>query len=167
MFTPSPPLGYDVGETGQSHGGCQMEIDKKTIAGLLELSEKKTLLDKCIYISEFPDEIKAWKHIGQKDPDLRRYHQKSYYPADALIALIDRSTELLVKKRFPTLQEFSGTVITETRFRKLVVPENTLLIKVKLLRTYKGKLAVFSSVIADRDGDIVAENFSKGAVLPI
>ena len=144
-----------------------MEWNKKAIAGLLNMSENKVLIDRCVYIEDFPDEIKAWKHIGQNDPDLRNYLRKSYYPADALITLIDRSTELLVKNRFPALKEFSGTVITETRFRKLVVPENTLLIKVKLLRTYRGKLAMFSSVIADSDGDIVAENYCKGAVLPI
>jgi hypothetical protein len=33
---------------------------------------------------------------------------------------------------------------------------------VKLLKTYKEKIGVFSGVIADSDGDIVAENIAKG-----
>ena len=144
-----------------------MDSDKDAIAKMLDLPEQKVLIDRYLYTKEFPDEIKAWKSVGPKDPDLRRYLDKFYYPADVLIALIDRATELLVKMRFPDLNSFSGIIATETRFRKLVMPENTLLVQVKLLRTYRGRLAIFSGVVADKDGDIVAENMSKGAVLAI
>ena len=144
-----------------------MDTDKKAAARLLDIPEEKTKIDRYAYVESFPDEIKAWKLIGHEDPDLRRYQDKLYYPATALMVLIDIATELLVKRRFSGLVGLPGLVATDTRFRKPVMPENELLIQVKLLRNYKGRIGIFSGVIADREGDIVAENISKGAIIPV
>ena len=141
--------------------------DKKTIARLLDMPEGKVKLDKYSYDKKFPDEIKAWKFIGRKDPDLRRYKGKLYYPATALLLLIDLAAELLVTNRFIGLGALPGLVATDSRFRKPVMPENELLIQVKLLRNYKGKIGIFSGVIADREGDVVAENIFKGALIRV
>jgi hypothetical protein len=141
--------------------------DREAIARLLNISSIRVKLDKFEYVSQFPDEIKAWKLVSLIDPDLRIYEGKLYYPAAALIELIDLATELLVKKRFAWLNGLPGLVSTDTRFRKPVMAENELLIQVKLLRNYKGRIGIFSGVIADRDGDIVAENISKGVIIPI
>jgi 3-hydroxymyristoyl/3-hydroxydecanoyl-(acyl carrier protein) dehydratase len=83
------------------------------------------------------------------------------------MVLIDLTTELLVKKRFPSLICLPVLITNDTRFRKPVVPEIELLIQVKLLRNYKGRIGIFSGVIADRKGDIVAENISKGTIITI
>jgi 3-hydroxymyristoyl/3-hydroxydecanoyl-(acyl carrier protein) dehydratase len=144
-----------------------MGTDKKAIAKLLDMPEDKVKIDRYSYSEKFPDEIKAWKFIGKNDPDLRRYKKKLYYPATALMLLIDLATELLVKKRFAKLDALPGLVATDTRFRKPVTPENELLIQVKLLRNYKGKIAIFSGVIADQEKDIVLENIFKGALIKV
>jgi 3-hydroxymyristoyl/3-hydroxydecanoyl-(acyl carrier protein) dehydratase len=141
--------------------------DKKTIAKLLDMPEDKVKIDRYAYDKKFPDEIKAWKHIGRKDPDLRAYKGRLYYPATALMLLIDLAAELLVTNRFIGLGALPGLVATDTRFRKPVMPENELLIQVKLLRNYKGKIGIFSGVIADREGDVVAENIFKGALIKV
>lgn len=147
--------------------GSQTNADRKAVARILDIAEEQVKIDTYSYVEEFPDEIKAWKFIGRKDPDLRRYHGKLYYPATALVVLIDLATELLVKNRFIALDALPALVSTDTRFRKPVVPGNELLIQVKLLRNYKGRLGIFSGVIADQEGDIVAENISKGAIIKI
>jgi len=144
-----------------------MHSDKNVIADLLDMHETQVKIDRYFYTSDYPDEIKAWKLIGRGDPDLRRFQGKSYYPASALMVLIDLATELLVKSRFSTIVGLPGLVANETRFRKPVTPENELLIQVKMLRNYKGRIGIFSGVIADRDGDIVAENISKGTIIRI
>jgi hypothetical protein len=141
--------------------------DTEAIAKLLDMPPERIKIDRFEYVGQFPDEIKAWKLIGRGDPDLRRYQDKFYYPAGAVIELIDLTTELLVKNRFAELDGLPGLVATDTRFRKPVMAENELLIQVKLLRNYKGRIAIFSGVVADREGDIVAENISKGVIIPI
>jgi hypothetical protein len=144
-----------------------MDGDIKTIARLLDIPEAKVKIGRYSYDEKFPDEIKAWKFIGRKDPDLRRYKDKLYYPATALLLLIDLAAELLVTHRFIDLGALPGLVATDTRFRKPVIPENELLIQVKLLRNYKGKIGIFSGVIADREGDVVAENIFKGVLIRV
>jgi len=144
-----------------------METDKKTIARLVDMPEEKIEIDRCSYAPEFPDEIKAWKFIGKTDPALRRYQNRLYYPPSALINLIDIVTELLFRNRFNGLGGLPALAANDSRFRKPVMPENELLIQVKLLRNYKGRIGIFSGVIADREGDIVAENISKGTIIRI
>jgi hypothetical protein len=141
--------------------------DKKTIARLLDMPEDKVKIDRYSYDKKFPDEMKAWKFIGREDPDLRNYKGALYYPATALLLLIDLAAELLVTYRFIGLGALPGLVATDTRFRKPVMPENELLIQVKLLRNYKGKIGIFSGVIADREGDVVVENIFKGALIKV
>lgn len=141
--------------------------DREAIAKLLNMPSGRIKLDRFEYASQFPDEIKGWKFVGRSDPDLRLYDGKLYYPAAALIELIDLTTELLVKKRFAELDGVPGLVSTDTRFRKPVMAENELLVQVKLLRNYKGRIGIFSGVIADRDGHIVAENISKGVIIRV
>jgi 3-hydroxymyristoyl/3-hydroxydecanoyl-(acyl carrier protein) dehydratase len=142
-----------------------MESDRKAIAKILDMPEEKVGIDRCSYVPEFPDEIKAWKFIAKTDPALRRYQNNLYYPPSALISLIDLVTELLFRNRFSGLGGLPALVANDSRFRKPVMPENKLLIQVKLLRNYKGKIGIFSGVIADREGDIVAENISKGTII--
>lgn len=144
-----------------------METDKKAIARLLGMPQRMVRIDRYLYSSDFPNEIKAWRVIGRRDSELRRYQGRPYYPAGSLVVLIDLATELLVKLRFPDLHGLAGLVAGDTRFRKPVTPENELLIQVKLLRNYKGRIGIFSGVIADRQGDIVAENISKGAIIGV
>lgn len=143
------------------------EGDKKDIARLLKMQPGRIKIDRFEYSSSFPDEIKAWKIVSGTDPDLREYEGKLYYPAGALIELIDLTTELLVKHRFTGMDGLPGLVATDTRFRKPVTAEDELLVQVKLLRNYKGRIGIFSGVIADRAGDIVAENVSKGVIIRI
>ena len=144
-----------------------MEGDKKAIAKLLDMPEEQIGIDRYSYAPEFPDEIKAWKFIGKTDPTLRRYQNNLYYPPSALTSLIDLVTELLFRNKFRGLDGFPAIVTSDSRFRKPVMPENELLIQVKLLRNYKGRIGIFSGVIADREGDIVAENISKGTIIKI
>jgi hypothetical protein len=144
-----------------------MNIDRKGIADFLDMRESQVRIDRYLYTLDYPDEIKAWKSIGRGDPDLRRYQKKFYYPASSLMVLIDLATELLVKKRFSSLGGLPGLITNDTRFRKPVLADNELLIQVKLLRNYKGRIGIFSGVIADSEGDIVAENISKGTIIQI
>jgi 3-hydroxymyristoyl/3-hydroxydecanoyl-(acyl carrier protein) dehydratase len=144
-----------------------MSTEKKEIAELLSIPEEKVRIDRYRYTSDFPNEIKAWRFIGKKDPQLREYKHRFFYPASDLILLIDLATELLVRKRYPSLEGLPGLVGSDTRFRKPVLPETELLIQVKLLRNYKGRIGIFTGVIADGKGDIVAENISKGTIIVI
>ena len=142
-------------------------MNRKAIAELLGMTEDKVKLDRFLYTEKYPDEIKAWRFIGNGDPLLRQYADKFYYPASEMMVLIDLTTELLVKKRFPSLKGIPGLMANDTRFRKPVVPETELLIQVKLIRNYKGRIGIFSGVIADGKGDIVAENISKGTIIRV
>ena len=144
-----------------------MNAGKKAIADLLGMPQDQVKLDRYLYTQKYPDEIKAWRFIGTNDPQLRQYQGKLYYPASEMMVLIDLTTELLVKRRFPSLEGLPGLVANDTRFRKPVVPETELLIQVKLLRNYKGRIGIFSGVIADGRGDIVAENISKGTIIRV
>jgi len=156
-----------MGVEDKGKTGADMNADRRAIADLLDMHETQVKIDRYLYASNYPDEIKAWKLIDRDDPDLRRFQGKSYYPASALMVLIDLATELLVKNRFSTIVGLPGLVANDTRFRKPVMAENELLIQVKMLRNYKGRIGIFSGVIADRDGDIVAENISKGTIIRI
>jgi hypothetical protein len=145
-----------------------MKIEKKAIAELLDMSEEAVRMDHCLYDLKFPDEIKAWKKIDGTDPQLRVHDGKQYYPASDLMVLINLATEVLLKKRFHDLLTGLPVLLTsDMRFKKLVTPDTELLIQVKLLRNYKGRIGVFSGVIADSDGDIVAENISKGTTIDL
>lgn len=142
-----------------------MEGDKKATAKLLGIPEEKVEIDRYFYDQAFPDEVKAWKFIGRDHPALRSYQGRLYYPPTALIGLLDLTTELLFRLRFSRLGAIPALVANDSRFRKPVMPDNQLLIQVKLLRNYKGRIGLFSGVIADRKGDIVAETLSKGTII--
>ena len=142
-----------------------METDRKALVKLLDMPEEKIEIDRYFYTLAFPDEVKAWKFIGQTDPALRRYKERLYYPPTALISLLDIVTELLYRLRFNGMSALPALVANDSRFRKPVMPENELLIQVKLLRNYKGRIGIFSGVIANREGDIVAETISKGTII--
>jgi 3-hydroxymyristoyl/3-hydroxydecanoyl-(acyl carrier protein) dehydratase len=145
-----------------------MKIEKKALSELLAMSEDAVRLDRCLYDLKFPDEIKAWKTVDGTDPQLRIHEGKPYYPASELMVLINLTTEVLLKKRFHDLLRGLPVVLTsDMRFKKLVTPDTELLIQVKLLRNYKGRIGVFSGVIANSGGDIVAENISKGTTIEI
>ncbi len=142
-----------------------METDRKAIITLLDLPEEKVDIDRYSYTTAFPDEVKAWRFIGKADPALRSYQNTLYYPPPALISLLDLVTELLFRLRFNGTSAIPLLIANDSRFRKPVTPENELLIQVKLLRNYKGKIGVFAGVIANREGDIVAENICKETIM--
>ncbi len=144
-----------------------IEGDRTAIARLLRIPEEKAELDRYAYAEAFPDEIKAWRFIGQADPALREYRNRLYYPPSAIIVLLDLATELLFRVRFNRKGAIPALVASDSRFRKPVVPENELLVQVKLLRNYKGRIGIFSGVVANREGEIVAENISKGTIIEI
>lgn len=144
-----------------------MEGDRKDIARLLGMAEEKVEMDRFAYSPAFPDEVKAWKLLTSHHPALRTYQKRLYFPPTALISLLDLTTELLFRLRFSELNAIPALVANDSRFRKPVMPENTLLVQVKLLRNYKGRIGIFSGVIADRKGDIVAETISKGTIIPV
>jgi 3-hydroxymyristoyl/3-hydroxydecanoyl-(acyl carrier protein) dehydratase len=141
------------------------ESDREAIAALLGLPKEKVEIDRYSYSEAFPDEVKAWKLVGKNHPALRRYQGRLYYPPTALISLLDLTTELLFRLRFSQLSSIPALISNDSRFRKPVMPENQLLIMVKLLRNYKGRIGIFSGVIADQKGDIVAETISKGTII--
>jgi hypothetical protein len=142
--------------------GENMNIDKKALSKLLSIPEETLRLDRCIYDPEFPDEIKAWKWIDKSNRELLHHDGKLYYPASELMVLINLATEALVRNKYPGLKGLPVLLTCDMRFKKLVKPDNELLIQVKLLKTYKGRIGVFSGVIADSEGEIVAENIAKG-----
>lgn len=144
-----------------------MEGDRKAIARFLGMPEEKVEIDQYSYVEAFPDEVKAWKLIGSNHPALRKYQGRLYFPPTALISLLDLTTELLFRLRFSELGAIPALVSNDSRFRKPVMPENQLLIMVKLLRNYKGRIGIFSGVIADQKGDIVAETISRGTIIKI
>ncbi|OPY69414.1 MAG: hypothetical protein A4E57_01216 [Syntrophorhabdaceae bacterium PtaU1.Bin034] len=144
-----------------------METDRKAIAKLLDMPEKEVGIDRYLYTPAFPNEVKAWKFIGKHDPALRRYQNRLYYPPTALIGLLDLVTELLFRLKFNGLGVVPALVANDARFRKPVMSETELLIQVKLLRNYKGRIGIFSGVIADQRGDIVAENICRGTIIKI
>ncbi len=144
-----------------------MEGDRRAIAKMLDMPEKSVRIDRYSYTSDFPDEVTAWALIRRDNPELRRYQANLYYPPSALTWLIDLVTELLFRLRFDSPDGVPGIVANNTRFRKPVMPDIELLIRVKLLRNYKGKIGIFSGVIADENRDIVAENISKGTIITI
>jgi 3-hydroxymyristoyl/3-hydroxydecanoyl-(acyl carrier protein) dehydratase len=147
--------------------GAGMESDREAIARLLDMPAEKVEIDRYSYAPAFPDEVKAWKFIGKHHPALRRYQSRLYCPPTALISLLDLTTELLFRLRFNQQGTIPALIANDSRFRKPVMPETELLIQVKLLRNYKGRIGIFSGVIADRNGDIVAETISKGTIIKI
>ncbi len=144
-----------------------METDRKAIAALLGLPEEKVDLDRFLYEPAYPDEIKAWRVIGKSHPQLRRYQGRLYYPPSALVNLLDQTMELLFRNRFDRKDVIPALLTNDARFLKPVMPDNELLVQVKLIRNYKQKIGIFAGVVVDQQGDIVAENISKGTIVEI
>jgi hypothetical protein len=144
-----------------------MENDRKAIAALLGMPEEQVDLDRFLYEAAYPDEIKAWRFIGKSHPQLRSYAGRLYYPPSALVNLLDLTMELLFRNRFDRKDVIPALLTNDTRFRKPVIPENELLIQVKLIRNYKQKIGIFAGAVVDRQGDIVAENISKGTIVEV
>jgi 3-hydroxymyristoyl/3-hydroxydecanoyl-(acyl carrier protein) dehydratase len=141
--------------------------DREAIARLLGMPREAVGIDRFEYAEAFPDEVKVWKFVTATDQALRTYQNRLYYPPTALISLLDLSTELLFRLRFSDLEAIPALIASDSRFRSPVMPPNELLIVVKLLRNYKGRIGIFSGVIADRKGDIAAETITKGTILKI
>jgi 3-hydroxymyristoyl/3-hydroxydecanoyl-(acyl carrier protein) dehydratase len=144
-----------------------MKGDREDVAKLLEMPVGEVEIDRFAYTRAFPNEVKAWKFIAKNHPALRRYQNRLYYPPTAQISLLDLTTELLFRLRFEYLNAIPALIANDVRFRNPVMPETELLVQVKLLRNYKGRIGMFSGVIVDRNGDIVAENISKGTIIKI
>jgi hypothetical protein len=147
--------------------GAGIATDKNTIIELLDIREGEVKIDRYAYTPKFPDEVKAWRFIGKNDPALRKYQNTFYFPPSGLMSLLDQVTELLYRLRFNELGAIPALIANDARFRKPVALENELLIQVKLLRNYKGRIGIFAGVVADEKGNIVAENISKGAIVKI
>jgi hypothetical protein len=77
-----------MGVEDKGKTGARMNADRRAIADLLDMHETQVKIDRYLYASNYPDEIKAWKLIDRDDPDLRRFQGKSYYPASALMAFL-------------------------------------------------------------------------------
>ena len=102
-----------------------MDLDRKQIGKLLNLSEEYIVIDKAIYDPDYPNDIKALKLLAKDDIDFKS-HIPDYlvYPDYAIEKILNQGIRLLVRLLYPDLKGIPAAMIEHIKLRGQLYPND-------------------------------------------
>jgi 3-hydroxymyristoyl/3-hydroxydecanoyl-(acyl carrier protein) dehydratase len=142
-----------------------MDLDRKQIGKLLNLSEEYIVIDKAIYDPDYPNDIKAFKLLARDDIDFKS-HIPDYlvYPDYAIEKILNQGIRLLVRLLYPDLKGIPAAMIEHTKLRGQLYPNDQMTVLIKKWQN-RSKIAKFEIGIVNQKGTIVYESTIYGTLI--
>jgi 3-hydroxymyristoyl/3-hydroxydecanoyl-(acyl carrier protein) dehydratase len=142
-----------------------MDLDRKQIGKLLNLSEEYIVIDKAIYDPDYPNDIKAFKLLAKDDIDFKS-HIPDYlvYPDYAIEKILNQGIRLLVRLLYPDLKGIPAAMIEHIKLRGQLYPNDQITILIKKWQD-RTRIAKFEIGIVNQKGTIVYESTIYGTLI--
>jgi len=142
-----------------------MDLDRKQIGKLLNLSEEYIVIDKAIYDPDYPNDIKAFKLLAKDDIDFKS-HIPDYlvYPDYAIEKILNQGIRLLVRLLYPDLKGIPAAMIEHIKLRGQLYPKDQITVLIKKWQD-RTRIAKFEIGIANQKGTIVYESTIYGTLI--
>jgi len=142
-----------------------MKIPRQKIGKLLGLPEENIIIDEAHYSPAFPDEIKLFKTLDEKDPDfLGHIPGHLIYPDYAVYKLINQGIRLLLTILYPDLKGVPVGMIEHTKFRGRLHPGDTIHAVIKKWQE-RSMVAKFEIAIENQKGKLTYESTLYGTLI--
>jgi 3-hydroxymyristoyl/3-hydroxydecanoyl-(acyl carrier protein) dehydratase len=142
-----------------------MDLDRKQIGKLLNLSEEYIVIDKVIYDPGYPNDIKAFKLLAKDDIDFKS-HIPDYlvYPDYAIEKVLNQGIRLLVRLLYPDLKGIPAAMIEHIKLRGQLYPNDQITVLIKKWQN-RSRIAKFEIGIVNQKGIIVYESTIYGTLI--
>ena len=142
-----------------------MDLDRKQIGKLLNLSEEYIVIDKAIYDPGYPNDIKAFKLLAKDDIDFKS-HIPDYlvYPDYAIEKVLNQGIRLLVRLLYPDLKGIPAAMIEHIKLRGQLYPNDQITVLIKKWQN-RSRIAKFEIGIVNQKGIIVYESTIYGTLI--
>jgi 3-hydroxymyristoyl/3-hydroxydecanoyl-(acyl carrier protein) dehydratase len=149
------------------HGGGRrrMDLDRKQIGALLKLREKYVVIDKAVYDSRYPNDLKMMKLLAKDDIEFAS-HIPDYrvYPDYAIGKIVNQGIRLLVCLLYPNLRDIPVGMIEHIKLRGLLYPDDHMNVLIKKWQD-RSKIAKFEVGIENQRGILVYESTVYGTLI--
>jgi 3-hydroxymyristoyl/3-hydroxydecanoyl-(acyl carrier protein) dehydratase len=142
-----------------------MDLNRKQIGELLDLSEAYITIDKAMYDPDYPNDIKAFKLLSKDDIDFKS-HIPDYlvYPDYAIGKILNQGIRLLIRLLYPDLQGIPAAMIEHIKLRGQLYPNDQVTILIKKWQN-RTRIAKFEIGIENQKGMIVYESTIYGTLI--
>lgn len=139
-----------------------MNLNRKQIGKLLELSENYVVIDKAVYDPQYPNDLRAVKFLAKDDIDfvshIPAYH---IYPDYAIAKIVNQGIRLLVCLLYPDLKDIPVGMIEHIKLRGQLYPNDEMNILIKKWQD-RSRIAKFEIGIENQRGFLVYESTVYG-----
>lgn len=139
-----------------------MNLNRKQIGKLLELSENYVVIDKAAYDPQYPNDLRAVKLLAKDDIDfishISGYH---IYPDYAIAKIVNQGIRLLVCLLYPDLKDIPVGMIEHIKLRGQLYPNDEMNILIKKWQD-RSRIAKFEIGIENQKGFLVYESTVYG-----
>jgi 3-hydroxymyristoyl/3-hydroxydecanoyl-(acyl carrier protein) dehydratase len=142
-----------------------MDLSRKQIGQLLDLSEAYITIDKAMYDPDYPNDIKAFKLLSKDDIDFKS-HIPDYlvYPDYAIGKILNQGIRLLIRLLYPDLKGIPAAMIEHIKLRGQLYPHDQIIILIKKWQN-RNRIAKFEIGIENQKGIIVYESTIYGTLI--
>lgn len=139
-----------------------MNLNRKQIGKLLELSENYVVIDKAVYDPQYPNDVRVVKLLAKDDIDfishISGYH---IYPDYAIAKIVNQGIRLLVCLLYPDLKDIPVGMIEHIKLRGQLYPNDEMNILIKKWQD-RSRIAKFEIGIENQRGILVYESTIYG-----
>lgn len=142
-----------------------MNLERKQIGQLLKLPEEYIVIDKAIYDTDYPDDLKVLKLLAKDDIDFKS-HISDYpvYPDYAIGKILNQGIRLLVRLLYPDLEGIPAAMIEHIKLRGQLYPNDQISVLIKKWQE-RTRIAKFEIGIENQRGVIVYESTIYGTLI--
>jgi 3-hydroxymyristoyl/3-hydroxydecanoyl-(acyl carrier protein) dehydratase len=142
-----------------------MDLSRKQIGKLLDLSEEYIVIDKAIYDPDYPNDINAFKLLTEDDIDFKS-HIPDYpvYPDYAIEKILNQGMRLLVRLLYPDLEGVPAAMIEHIKLRGQLYPNDQITVLIKKWQD-RARIAKFEIGIVNQKGVIAHESTIYGTLI--
>jgi 3-hydroxymyristoyl/3-hydroxydecanoyl-(acyl carrier protein) dehydratase len=142
-----------------------VDLDRKQIGKLLDLSAEYIVIDKAIYDPAYLNDIKAFKLLAEDDIDFKS-HIPDYlvYPDYAIEKILNQGIRLLVRLLYPDLKGIPAAMIEHIKLRGQLYPNDQITVLIKKWQN-RSRIAKFEIGIVNQKGIIVYESTIYGTLI--
>ncbi|HBL24509.1 MAG TPA: hypothetical protein DDZ40_10400 [Deltaproteobacteria bacterium] len=139
-----------------------MNLNRKQIGKLLELSESYVVIDKAVYDPQYPNDLRVVKLLAKDDIDfishISGYH---IYPDYAIAKIVNQGIRLLVCLLYPDLKDIPVGMIEHIKLRGQLYPGDEMNALIKKWQD-RSRIAKFEIGIENQRGFLVYESTVYG-----
>ena len=142
-----------------------MDLDRKQIGELLKLREEYVVIDKAVYDSSYPNDLRVLKFLAKDDIDFKSHISDYFvYPDYAIGKILNQGIRLLVRLLYPDLEGIPAAMIEHIKLRGQLYPNDQISVLIKKWQE-RTRIAKFEIGIENQKGMIVYESTIYGTLI--